>query len=385
MSLIRKSAAAAIAALAFVAGAAPASAFDVYGFIKANQNQFSAPVVLAMQNLGGELRLKSATTQVPISYEAGVDGVQSYLVQVDVRVDHITKGKGPLIGLRRQLEDKDKVWGNASLPMSRSHLAPMEQHGKDLCASHEGPGEKTIDTILPLEMIVTYYSTNAFAPGTGQQTFSRAGIVPAQIVCEAPVNRVPPATAAKTTLLKLALYTVPSRPQCGKPVVLMAEFLTQFPGKVDFVLFRGDGEQQQASVQTGVRAGQFYSQRWSKTYTFTKTENRKYRIIPQGSALTTDWVDINVHCIGGFADVPRPGDPNNPSPQPKAPQPKGPAGETAGANPTHGALRPVIVFGAEKPKTGRVTAPATIKTAPANGASPRATKHFGRGAPQAGL
>jgi hypothetical protein len=355
MSNIRKTAAAAIAASAFVACAAPASAFDLYGFIKANTNQFSGPVVLTMQSTGGDFHLKSATTQIPISYEAGVDGVQSYLVQVDVRVDHITKGKGPIVGLRRQLPYKDKVWGNASLPMSRAHLAPMEQLGKELCASHEGPGEKTIDTILPLEMIVTYYSTNAFAPGIGQQNFGRSGVLPAQIVCEAPVRRVPPASAARTNLLKLALYTVPSRPQCGKPVVLMAEFLTQFPGKVDFVLFRGDGEQQQASVQTGVPAGQFYSQRWSKTYTFTRTENRKYRIIPQGSALTTDWVDINVHCTGGLAGLPGGGDPNSPSAQPKAPQPKGPTGETAGAKPTHGTFRPVIAPATVRPTTKKVS------------------------------
>ena len=174
----------AIAAIVLSASGAKANAFEVYGFIKSNVNPFGGPVLLTMERVGGDFRLKSATTQGPISYEAGIKGVASYLVRVDVRVKHITKGKGPTIGLRRDL-NKDKVWGNANLPMTRAHLAPMEQLGQDLCASHHGVGQKTIDTMIPLEMIVTYHTANAFAPTTGQAWFSREGDVPAKIVCPA--------------------------------------------------------------------------------------------------------------------------------------------------------------------------------------------------------
>ncbi len=293
----------AISAAILSASAMSANAFELYGFIKPNISQFGAPVELTMQHVDGKHRLKSATTVVPISYEAGVKGVQSYLVAIDVSVDHITKGDGAVFGLRRQLEDKDKVWGNASLDMTRAHLAPVEKVGKEVCASHEGPGEKRIDSFIPLKMRVAYYSTNAFAPGNGVASFEKSTVIPATIVCEAPVTRVPPKTPAKVSLLQMKLHTIPARPLCGKPVVVMAEFLVNYPGPLNFQYWRDNGDHQNATVTaaSAVPAGQnLYMQRWSKTYTFTKTENRKYRIIAEGSPLSTGWVDVSVHCTGGI-------------------------------------------------------------------------------------
>jgi hypothetical protein len=340
------------------ASAATANAFDLYGFIKSNTSQFSGPVVLTMHKTGDDFRLKSATTSVPISYEAGVKGVQSYLVRVDVRVDHITKGEGPTIGLRRQLDGTDEVSGNTNLPMTRAHLAPLEKVGQDVCASHQGPGEKTVNTTIPLEMVVTYHSTNVFAPGHGQQSFTREGSVPATIVCEAPVT---PKSPPKVSLMQLKLYTIPARPVCGKPVVVMAEFFVNYPGPYNFKYFRDNGDHQDTSVTAASAvpvAQNLYMQRWSRTYTFTKTENRKYRIIPQGSPLTTDWVDVSVHCTGGIA-----------SPQPNT-----------GNAPKQGAFKPVIA--PAKIKIAPVLAPATLKPKAEANAEPRAFRHIGKKAVQ---
>jgi len=338
------------------ASAVTANAFEVYGFIRSNVNQFGGPVQLVMQHVDGGHRLKSASTIVPVSYEAGIKGVQSGLRQIDVRVSHITKGNGPDFGLRRQLNDVDHVSGNVSMSMTRAHLAPLEKLGQDLCASHDGPGEKRVDTTIPLQMKVTYLSTNQFAPGTGLDSFAREGSVPATIVCEAK-----PKSPPKVSLMQLKLYTIPARPVCGKPVVVMAEFFVNYPGPYNFKYFRDNGDHQDTSVTAASAvpvAQNLYMQRWSRTYTFTRTENRKYRIVPQGSPLTTDWVDVSVHCTGGIA-----------TPQ-----------ANTGNAPKQGAFKPVIA--PAKIKIAPVLAPASRKPKAEANAQPRPFRHIGKNAAQ---
>jgi hypothetical protein len=93
---------------------------------------------------------------------------------------------------------------------------------------------------------------------------------------------------------------------------------------------------------------------------------------------TTGWKDVTLHCEnvnGGFAGTPNNANPDNGN-FPR--QPKrvfdGPGDFSIGKpKPTHSTAKPVI-------------APAKlIKTAPANGNPPRALRHLGKGAPQAGL
>lgn len=271
----------AAASLVLSASAATASA-DGYGFIKSNVSQFGGPVLLTMQHSGGTYRLKSATTMVPISYEAGYKGSFSWLENIDVRIEHITKGKGSVVGLRRNLAKKDKVWGNANLQMTRAQLAPMEKIGQELCASHNGPGTKNINTVIPLTMTVAYYDNQ------NVHAFKRTGTVPAVIVCE---PRVP----TRVAITQMKLYTIPAQPVCGKPVVLRAEFHTASAGKIDFQLQRGDGEKQNVTIVTR-RSGNRFFESWQKTYTFNKSESRRYRIVPIGYTLTSNWVDIDVKC-----------------------------------------------------------------------------------------
>jgi hypothetical protein len=281
----------AASALLISVSAATANA-QGYGFFKSNVSQFGGPVLLTMQHSGGAYRLKSATTMVPISYEAGYKGTFSYLENIDVRVEHILKGKGSVHGLRRNLAKKDTVWGNANLQMTRAHLAPMEKLGQELCASHNGPGTKNINTIIPLTMTVAYYDNQ------NVHAFRRNGDVPAVIVCE-------PRAPARVAITQMKLYTIPARPVCGKPVVLMAEFHTASAGKIDFQLQRGDGEKQNATIVT-CRVGNGFFERWSKTYTFAKSESRRYRVVPIGYTLSTNWVDLDVQC-GLGRDTKRPG------------------------------------------------------------------------------
>ncbi|TQV83814.1 hypothetical protein [Denitrobaculum tricleocarpae] len=99
-------------------------------------------------------------------------------------------------------------------------------------------------------------------------------------------------------LKEVKLYSVPARPQCGKPVKMIAEFYTNKPGKIDFFYIRGDGEKQKASVKT-VSGAKGIMKSWSKTYKFNATENRKYRIHVKDHKTATKWVALKVNCSTG--------------------------------------------------------------------------------------
>lgn len=169
---------------------------------------------------------------------------------------------------------------------------------------------------------------------------ARSVTMPVTVVCGPKAKPLPP----KVSLLEMKLYTIPARPVCGKPVVVMAEFFVNYPGPLNFQYWRNNGDHQNATVTaaSAVPVGQHrYMQRWSKTYTFPKSESRKYRIVAQGSPLTTGWVDVSVHCPGIAA----------------------PQANTGNA-PKQGAFNPVIAPAKIKPLKP-VIAPAKIKTAPA--------------------
>lgn len=185
---------------------------------------------------------------------------------------------------------------------------------------------------------------------------SRSVTMPVTVVCG---PKAKPA-APKVSLMQLKLYTIPARPVCGKPVVVMAEFFVNYPGPLNFQYWRDNGDHQNATVTAASAvpvAQNLYMQRWSKTYTFTKTENRKYRIVPQGSPLTTDWVDVSVHCTDGI----------------KTPQ------ANTGNAPKQGAFKPVIA--PAKIKIAKpVIAPARLKPKAESNAAPRPFRHIGKAA-----
>jgi len=368
----------AIAAIVLSASAATASA-EGYGFIKSNISQFGGPVQLTMEYVGGSYRLKSATTPVPISYEAGYKGTYSYLEKVDVQVRHITKGNGSVHGLRRQLAevgDKDKVWGNANLQMTRAHLAPMEKLGQDVCASHHGPGVKQQNTVIPLTMIV-YYFDNA-----NIHSFERHGDVPAKIVC--PGGQPTPGGIAhdqgtmKVQAIALnfggAAATKPNPATVCKQAKLSVTVNANQAGAVKFRLHKkvGAAPLQAKLVEAWAKhdgKGLFvasYQELISVTKTTSVQAMAEDLVNPIG--LTTPWKDVTLRCDdigGGLAGTPGNANPDN-GKLPKQPkQPKrvldGPSTLTPGA-------RPVIA-----PATPKK--PAATKTAPVPGE--RSSRYIG--------
>ncbi len=114
-----------------------------------------------------------------------------------------------------------------------------------------------------------------------------------KIVCQPYAG--PTRTPVALSLKKMKLYTIPAKPKCGKPVKLVGEFHTNKPGKVEFMLYRGDGANQRLSVTT-TKGGSGYVKRWSKPYQFNKTTIRKYKLVAIGHKNSTPWVQMHLRC-----------------------------------------------------------------------------------------
>lgn len=130
----------------------------------------------------------------------------------------------------------------------------------------------------------------------------KKGTFPMKVVCRAKPDgptRNPQTSENQVKkdlkLTKLKLYTIPNNPKCGKSVKLVGEFHTNTPGKVEFMLVRGDGAKQNASVAT-TKGGSGYVKRWAKTYKFNKSTQRKYMIIAKGHKASTNWVHMKIWC-----------------------------------------------------------------------------------------
>jgi hypothetical protein len=290
----RKPAALLTAVTAALLASASMAAAEGYGFIKPNISQFGEPVELRIQKTDGNMKLRQDSVSIPISYEAGYNGTYSELIRVDLRVEHITKGNGEYINLRRDLDktgDKDKVWGTVVISANRAQIEPMEKLGKELCASHTGNQDKRIDSPIPLTMYVFYYDNHNI------HHFKRATLIPATIVCE------PDRPSNPAKLVQVKLFA--SAAVCHKPVVLTAHFLATLPATYKFKLQRGDGEAQDASVFPTQKDGPLYRAQWGKHYVFHAPEMRKYRIVSEKFEPLTEWVTINVQCPIGH-NAPRP-------------------------------------------------------------------------------
>jgi hypothetical protein len=106
---------------------------------------------------------------------------------------------------------------------------------------------------------------------------------------------------------QLKLYTVPAEPKCGQPVSLITEIHTNKPGKVEFQLFRRDGEKQEASLVTEKISGG-YAKRWSKRYTYNQSIRREYLVVVRGHEFSSQWVPVDVRCGAQADNADRPAD-----------------------------------------------------------------------------
>lgn len=183
-----------------------------------------------------------------------------------------------------------------SLNIGKSILQKKEAAARGACKNYGGSKKVVKDMGL----------VGKFTIHAGQQNggASKSAVLTTKVVCHAKTQTSGAQSAGANAgghstfalkLKKLKLYTIPAKPACGKPVKLVAEFHTNRPGKVDFMLYRGDGEKQKASVTTS-KGGTGSSKRWAKTYTFKQNTNRKYMVTALGHKASTQWVPMTVTC-----------------------------------------------------------------------------------------
>ena len=124
---------------------------------------------------------------------------------------------------------------------------------------------------------------------------SRWSNIAIRVICNAK-----PAPKRNTVALKLTnmrLYDAPNKSvhSCGEKIMMVGEFWTNKPGKVNFIYQRGDGEKRTGTVTTKkVKGG--YAGLWSTNYTFNGPVDRKYMIIAKGHPMSTNWVPLKVSC-----------------------------------------------------------------------------------------
>ena len=184
------------------------------------------------------------------------------------------------------LMSKHKTFGYEKLErttIGKAFLAPFKNDAKALCDVFGGYKKTVRDMEIRLRMWVE--STNG-GP-------SVKGTMPVRVVCMP--KKQPTRTPVAFKVTEVKLYTLPAKPVCGKPVRLVAEIHSNKAGKVDFTLFRRDGEKQAASLTTE-KAGKGYVKRWSKEYVYNSSIKREYLITVTGHAFSTSWVPIEVKC-----------------------------------------------------------------------------------------
>jgi hypothetical protein len=182
-----------------------------------------------------------------------------------------------------------------TVSIAKTILSPFQSKAAALCDVFGGQNKAVRDMSLSAEMQVSQSG----------DVVRKNGQLPVKVVCQ-PKPGDPARTPADLKVSQLKLYTVPARPVCGKPVVLITEIWTNKPGKVDFFLTRSDGKKQAASVKTQ-KVATGYVKRWSKTYTHEKSVNLKYQVVLANQPMTSNWADMKLNC-GAGTDITKPGD-----------------------------------------------------------------------------
>lgn len=170
--------------------------------------------------------------------------------------------------------------------IGKAFLSPFKNDARALCDVFGGDKKTVRDMDIALRMWVE--STNG-GP-------SVKGIMPVRVVCMP--KKEPARTPVAFKVTEVKLYTLPAKPACGEPVRLVTEIHSNKPGKVEFTLFRRDGEKQAASLTTE-KAGKGYAKRWSKQYVYNSSIKREYLVTVTGHAFSTSWVPIEVKCGAG--------------------------------------------------------------------------------------
>ncbi len=101
--------------------------------------------------------------------------------------------------------------------------------------------------------------------------------------------------SASIQVSEVKLFTLPQNPVCGEPVQIIAEIHTNKPGAVEFMLHRKEGRNQRASLTTR-KTEHGYVERWQRQYVYKYSVRREYRIVINGSNLSTNWMPVSVSC-----------------------------------------------------------------------------------------
>jgi hypothetical protein len=181
-----------------------------------------------------------------------------------------------------------------TITVGKSVLTAFQGDAANLCSVFGGE-KKSIRDLEVNAVLSAYHSGDVY---------ERKGSFPVQVVC---MPMEPHRTPVELKVTQLKLYTVPAEPKCGQPVSLITEIHTNKPGKVEFQLFRRDGEKQEASLVTEKISGG-YAKRWSKRYTYNQSIRREYLVVVRGHEFSSQWVPVDVRCGAQADNADRPAD-----------------------------------------------------------------------------
>jgi hypothetical protein len=232
-----------------------------------------------------------------MKYEGGkwvwANKSQNFNIQVKVKLRAIankfTSGKIalPEIGMNLWSMPSNYATNNFetldTVTIGKTYLTPLQGKAAALCSVFGGE-TKTIRDMTVAAVLSVSQSADVHR---------KNGSMPVKVVCQP--KKEPQRVPSSFKVSDVKLYTLPAKPQCGKPVNLVAEFHANMPGKVDFQLFRRDGNKQAASVNID-KAGKGYAKRWSKTYNFSKSSHHEYMVIVKGHPFSVGWVPVEVNC-----------------------------------------------------------------------------------------
>ncbi len=160
-------------------------------------------------------------------------------------------------------------------------LEPFLTQGKSICAQEGHPDKKFKKVIKPG---IRYFTTITAEWNGSFPWFSLESHVPVQIVCE-PQN-------FKVQNIKLSVKYEKQPGKCKMKAVLKAEFQTNstVSKKIDFFLFRKDGNSQKNSVNIGPSGKGVFI----KNYNFSNPVDRQYIVTYKNTA--SKWTPMKVKC-----------------------------------------------------------------------------------------
>jgi hypothetical protein len=280
-----------IGAVAVIAALGPITAGSAHAVMKEQkfhfvQDQFTEMPTLAMEYDGSKWKWANKG--------------DSYNIKVKIKIrtvgNKFDDGKIAITGTNMLVWKMAEGYATRNLEkletvnVGKSILTAFQGQAANLCSVFGG--EKKAVRDLNAEAVLSAYHSGDW--------YEKKGTLPLKVVC---MPKQPHRAPVALQVTDLKVYTVPAKPRCSQPVMLITEIHTNKPGKVDFQLVRKDGKKQNASVTTQ-KAGKGYVKRWAKTYKYSQTIRRDYMVIVKGHKFSSNWVPVAVNCGVGAGKRP---------------------------------------------------------------------------------